>query len=29
MTEQTKQILDNAASKMQKALDYFEEEIQG
>ena len=27
MTEQTKQILDNASSKMQKALDYFEEEL--
>ena len=27
MTEQTKQILDSAASKMQKALDYFEEEL--
>ena len=27
MTEQTKQILDNASSKMQKALDYFEDEL--
>jgi len=27
MTEQTKQIIDAASSKMQKAIDYFEEEL--
>ncbi len=27
MTEQTKQILDAASSKMQKAIDYFEDEL--
>lgn len=27
MTEQTKQIIDTASSKMQKAIDYFEEEL--
>ena len=27
MTEQTKQIIDSASSRMQKTIDFFEEEL--